>query len=87
MTITAEQGGVSLIVRDTGIGIEPAALPYVFDRFWRADEVRSRAEGGVGLGLALAAQIVQRHQGTIVVDSCIGKGNAFKVNLRKINVM
>lgn len=61
--------------------IEPAALDHVFDRFWRADKVRSRAEGGAGLGLSLAAQIVKRHGGTISVSSQAGCGTTFTVQL------
>ena len=82
ITLTVEHHVVLIIVSDTGIGIEPAALPHIFDRFWRADKVRSRAEGGVGLGLSLAAQIVQRHHGTIAVDSVLGKGSSVAVRLR-----
>ncbi len=81
LTLTADHAAVSITVRDTGIGIEAAALPYIFDRFWRADKVRSRAEGGVGLGLSLAIQIVQSHHGTIAVDSVLGKGSSFLVKL------
>ncbi len=73
--------GFALTVADTGIGIEASALPHVFDRFWRADKVRSRAEGGVGLGLALAAQIVKRHGGKISVESGPGAGARFVVLL------
>jgi two-component system sensor histidine kinase BaeS len=69
-------------VSDTGIGIEDAAVPHVFDRFWRADKVRSRAEGGAGLGLSLASQIVQRHGGTISVASELGRGTSFTVRLQ-----
>jgi signal transduction histidine kinase len=72
---------VGITIRDTGIGIERAAIPHIFDRFWRADKVRSRAEGGVGLGLSLAAQIVQRHGGGISVESEIGRGTSFRVQL------
>ena len=72
---------VNLTVTDTGIGIEPTALDHVFDRFWRADKVRSRVEGGAGLGLALASQIVQRHAGSISVISELGRGTTFTVSL------
>ena len=72
---------VNLTVTGTGIGIEPTALDHVFDRFWRADKVRSRVEGGAGLGLALASQIVQRHAGSISVISELGRGTTFTVSL------
>lgn len=68
-------------VRDTGIGIAPSDLPHVYDRFWRADKVRSRAAGGAGLGLAIARWIVQTHHGEIVIDSELGRGSEVKVRL------
>jgi two-component system heavy metal sensor histidine kinase CusS len=81
LILTADSAAVCITVRDTGIGIEAVALTRIFDRFWRADKVRSRAEGGVGLGLSLAIQIVQSHHGTITVDSVLGKGTSFLVKL------
>ena len=71
-----------MAVRDTGIGIEQDALPHVFDRFWRADKVRSRSEGGTGLGLSLASQIVQKLGGILNVESEIGRGSKFTVQLQ-----
>lgn len=66
-------------IADTGIGIEKDAVAHVFDRFWRADKVRSRAEGGTGLGLAMAKQIVLLHGGNILVESEPGRGSVFSV--------
>lgn len=57
--------GVQLSVRDSGPGISPDALPYVFDRFYRADRSRSRSEGGTGLGLAIARQLAEAHGGKL----------------------
>jgi signal transduction histidine kinase len=74
---------IVVVVRDTGIGIAANDLPHIFDRFWRADRVRSRASerGGFGLGLAIAQWIVQAHGGTINVQSRLGRGSIFTVQL------
>jgi heavy metal sensor kinase len=82
LMVSADSLHVTVTVSDTGIGIEDAAVPHVFDRFWRADKVRSRAEGGAGIGLSLASQIVQRHGGTISVESEPGRGSSFTVRLQ-----
>lgn len=70
-------------VRDTGIGIAAADMPYVFERFWRADRVRSRAteRGGFGLGLAISQWIAQAHGGTLNVQSRLNRGSTFTVTL------
>jgi two-component system sensor histidine kinase BaeS len=72
---------VSIEVRDTGHGIEPEELPYVFDRFWRAEKSRSRSTGGSGLGLAIVRQLTQAHDGTVTVHSTPGAGTVFGVTL------
>jgi signal transduction histidine kinase len=82
LSLTSNNAHVDVIIRDTGIGIEQDALPHVFDRFWRADKVRSRSEGGAGLGLSLASQIVQRLGGTISVESVVARGSSFTVQLQ-----
>ena len=68
-------------VSDTGIGIASADLPHVYDRFWRADKVRSRNAGGAGLGLSIARWIVESHRGEIEIHSEPGRGSLVTVRL------
>ncbi len=72
---------VALRVRDTGSGIPDEHLPHLFDRFYRVDGARSRAEGGVGLGLAISRWIAEAHGGSISVESAQGEGSTFTVQL------
>ena len=72
-------------VKDTGIGISPEQLPYIFDRFWRADKARSRREGGTGLGLAIVKAIAESHGGKISVTSNTNVGSCFQVRLPLLN--
>jgi CheY-like chemotaxis protein/anti-sigma regulatory factor (Ser/Thr protein kinase) len=75
-------GDVAVRVGDTGVGIEPDFLPYVFDRFRQANSTPTRHYGGLGLGLAIAKQLVDAHKGTIRVDSDgAGTGAVFTVRL------
>jgi two-component system sensor histidine kinase BaeS len=75
-------GGVRIQVSDTGEGIAPEDLPAVFDRFWKGDRSRSHALGaGSGLGLAIAQQLVRAHGGRIGVESELGEGTTFTVEL------
>ncbi len=89
---TPEGGSVQLLsfrekrmaiieVSDTGIGIAPGDLPYVFDRFFRADKVRSRVSGGTGLGLSIVKAICNAHGGSIVVRSTEGRGTLVRIEL------
>lgn len=76
ITIRAAQinSEVELIIEDDGYGISAQDLPFVFERFYRADSSRNRATGGAGLGLAIAKQLVADHGGKIGIESRIGKG-------------
>jgi|FaiFalDrversion2_1042247.scaffolds.fasta_scaffold00772_3 two-component system phosphate regulon sensor histidine kinase PhoR len=73
------EGGVLLTVRDTGVGIEPADLPRVFERFYKAD--RSRQQPGAGLGLAIVKHIVEAHGGRVWAESAPGQGATFSLFL------
>jgi two-component system phosphate regulon sensor histidine kinase PhoR len=70
-----------LEVEDSGRGIPQAALPRLFERFYRVDRGRSRDEGGTGLGLAIVKHAAQRHGGTVEVESRLGEGSTFRVRL------
>ena len=69
---------VWISVTDTGVGIAPEDLPYVFERFWRADPSRASHSGGTGIGLAIARRLVELQGGKIEVISEVGKGSTFR---------
>jgi signal transduction histidine kinase len=77
----AEGDQIRIEVRDEGAGIAPEALPHVFDRFYRADDARTRAQGGSGLGLAIARAIAEAHHGTLTATSVLREGSAFVLRL------
>lgn len=92
ITYTPEQGEITIkaaardseiqvTVADTGIGIEPEHLPYLFDRFYRVDRSRTQATGGAGLGLTIVKQLVEAHGGRVWAQSTPGKGTAFVFTL------
>jgi signal transduction histidine kinase len=73
---------VSITVRDTGVGIDPAFLPFVFDRFRQADSTSTRRHSGIGLGLAIVRHVVELHGGSVKADSAgDGRGATFTVTL------
>ena len=83
VTLKRKDGEVQFAVKDSGIGIAAADLPYIFERFWRADRARSRLSerGGFGLGLAISQWIAQAHGGTLSVQSRLHRGSTFTVAL------
>jgi len=81
VSLEAQEGYVLMTVADNGRGIPKEELPYVFDRFYRADPSRSRETGGSGLGLAIAREIVQAHGGDIWIESEVDRGTKVGVRL------
>ncbi len=81
----AAGGKVSIVVSDTGSGIPSSDLPRIFERFYRVDRARSRAVGGTGLGLSIVKHVVERMNGTLRVESTIGRGSTFTILLPPLN--
>lgn len=83
VTVTLEQAEAYALIQiqDTGIGIAPENQSRIFERFYRVNSDRSRHTGGAGLGLAIAKAIVEAHQGSLQVQSTVGKGSIFTVRL------
>lgn len=81
LALRRNDGTARVAVRDTGMGIPPAALPHVFERFYRADPARSRDPGGTGLGLPIARWIATQHGGDVALSSTPGVGTTAVVTL------
>ncbi|MCX6782568.1 MAG: HAMP domain-containing sensor histidine kinase [Candidatus Levybacteria bacterium] len=84
VTLTSKKTDHSLAIeiKDEGVGIEQQDLPYLFDRFYRVDKSRTKTDvQGYGLGLSIAKQIVDKHNGSISVESKLGKGATFTIQL------
>lgn len=81
----AEEDQAVVEVSDTGMGISEENLEKLFRRFWRADDARARQTGGVGVGLSIAKEIVDRHSGCIEVSSIEGEGTTFKIKIPRIS--
>lgn len=84
LTATPDGDHVLLKVSDTGVGIDPNHLPYIFDRFWQADDSANRKFQGTGIGLALVKELVEAHQGTVVAQSQLGEGTTITVRIPQV---
>ena len=81
VSLRQERSDVLVAVQDTGIGIAKEDIPQTFGRFWRSDVSRERVSGGLGVGLAITKEIVDRHNGTILVESELGRGTTFTLRI------
>jgi len=81
VAVTESDQEAAVVVSDSGPGIPTHDLENIFERFYRADQSRSRKTGGTGLGLTIAREVVQAHGGRIEVESELGKDNTFTVVL------
>jgi heavy metal sensor kinase len=81
VSLVEKDSNAVVSISDTGIGIPPEHLSHIFERFYRVDKARARADGGVGLGLAIAKIITESHKGKIEVESEVGKGTTFKISI------
>ncbi|MER5335103.1 ATP-binding protein [Micromonospora sp. NPDC002717] len=81
ITARADDEHVEIAVADQGIGIAPTDVDRIFERFYRADQARSRSTGGTGLGLAIVKHIVGNHGGRVEVSSTLGGGSTFTLRL------
>jgi signal transduction histidine kinase len=79
-----EQPWVCVEVRDHGVGIPTQSLPHIFDRFFHIDQQGGHMFSGIGLGLSIARQVIEQHEGKIEVSSQVGKGSTFTVKLKAI---
>jgi two-component system phosphate regulon sensor histidine kinase PhoR len=80
-TAGGEEEAVRITVSDTGIGIPKKDIPRIFERFYRVDKARSRSSGGTGLGLSIVKHLTELHHGTLRVESTIGVGSRFILEL------
>jgi len=90
VTVKVKQVGedrITITVRDTGIGIEPENIPYIFEEFRQIDQSTTRRHSGTGLGLAITKWLIQMMGGHITVTSQLGKGSAFRIDLPRVAIV
>ncbi|MDI1293649.1 MAG: PAS domain S-box protein [Methylobacter sp.] len=86
LSVTQEGSDVVIDIRDTGVGIAPEILPQIFDLFIQADHSLAHSQGGLGIGLTLVRQLVEKHGGTVTAASAgIGHGSTFSVRLPAVS--
>jgi signal transduction histidine kinase len=83
--LTGDTGVVQLYIHDTGPGIPPDDIPHLFQKFYRVDNSATRVIGGTGLGLFICRKIVELYGGRIWVESELGKGSTFYINLPRLS--
>jgi two-component system phosphate regulon sensor histidine kinase PhoR len=83
--LRSDNGEVVVEVIDSGEGIPKRELPRIFERFYRVDTARARATGGTGLGLAIVRHVVERHGGSVHVESDLGQGSTFRLRIPQAN--
>jgi heavy metal sensor kinase len=81
LKVGSRDGRALFEITDTGIGISPPALPHIFQRFFRSDEVKASRMEGTGLGLAIVQSIAEAHGGTVSVESDVNRGSKFRIEL------
>jgi signal transduction histidine kinase len=81
INVAAENGSLSIAIRDTGPGIAPADQARLFEEFQQADNSITKSKGGTGLGLAISKRIIEMHGGQIILESSVGQGSTFRVAL------
>ncbi|MDF2541204.1 MAG: integral rane sensor signal transduction histidine kinase [Herbinix sp.] len=83
LELSENKNYVILRVKDTGIGVAEEELPFIFERFYRADKSRNRNTGGAGIGLAIVKAIMDAHHGKVIVESKVDQGSCFEITLPK----
>ena len=85
LSLQRSDGWAVMVVADEGCGIEAEALPYIWERFYKADKSHARVDGGTGLGLSIAKEIIDRHEATVEVVSALGEGTTFTIRFPLLN--